>query len=37
MTAPDGTVEAVERQTVTTRFFDVLGVVPVAGRTFRRV
>ena len=28
-------VEAVERQYVSTRFFDVLGVVPVAGRTFR--
>jgi putative ABC transport system permease protein len=35
VTAPDGSVEAVERQTVSTRFFDVLGVVPVAGRTFR--
>ncbi len=35
VTAPDGTVEAVERQSVSTRFFDVLGVVPVAGRTFR--
>ena len=37
VTAPDGTVEAVERQSVSTRFFDVLGVVPVAGRTFRTV
>jgi putative ABC transport system permease protein len=35
VTVPDGGVEAVERQSVTTRFFDVLGVVPVAGRTFR--
>ena len=35
VTAPDGSVEAVERQSVSTRFFDVLGVVPVAGRTFR--
>jgi putative ABC transport system permease protein len=35
VTAPDGTVEAVERQSVSTRFFDVLGVAPVAGRAFR--
>src|ERR1051325_673832 len=35
VTAPDGSVEAVERQTVTARFFEVLGVTPVAGRTFR--
>jgi putative ABC transport system permease protein len=35
VTAPDGSVEAVERQTVSTRFFDVLGVVPIAGRTFQ--
>ena len=35
VTAPDGSVETVERQSVSTRFFDVLGVVPVAGRTFR--
>ena len=33
--APDGTIESVERQSVTARFFDVLGVRPVAGRTFR--
>jgi putative ABC transport system permease protein len=32
--APDGTLESVDRQSVSTRFFDVLGVVPVAGRTF---
>ena len=37
MTAPDGTVETVERQYVTTGFFEVLGVAPVAGRTFRPV
>jgi hypothetical protein len=36
VTGPDGSVEAVERQSVSTTFFDVLGVVPVAGRTFRR-
>ena len=30
----DGSVESVERQTVSTRFFDVLGVKPVAGRLF---
>jgi putative ABC transport system permease protein len=35
VTAPDGSVETVERQTISTRFFEVLGVVPVAGRTFR--
>ena len=35
VTGPDGNVEAVERQSVSTTFFDVLGVVPVAGRTFR--
>jgi putative ABC transport system permease protein len=35
VTAPDGSVETVERQSISTRFFDVLGVVPVAGRTFR--
>ena len=35
VTAPDGTVEPVERQAVTTEFFEVLGVAPVAGRTFR--
>src|SRR5687767_9635828 len=37
VTAPDGTVETVERQYVTTGFFEVLGVVPVAGRTFGSV
>jgi len=30
----DGTLQSVDRQFVTTRFFDVLGVRPVAGRTF---
>ncbi len=35
VTSPDGTVDTVERQTVTTQFFEVLGVGPVAGRTFR--
>jgi putative ABC transport system permease protein len=35
VTAPDGTVETVERQNVTTEFFEVLGVAPIAGRTFR--
>ena len=33
-TAPDGTLQSVDRQTVTARFFDVLGVTPVPGRTF---
>jgi putative ABC transport system permease protein len=36
VTGPDGSVETVERQTVSTTFFDVLGIAPVAGRTFRR-
>jgi putative ABC transport system permease protein len=31
---PDGTVQSVDRQFVTARFFDVLGVKPIAGRTF---
>ena len=35
VTAPDGTIASAERQTVSTHFFDVLGVRPVAGRTFR--
>ena len=30
----DGTLQSVDRQYVTARFFDVLGVRPVAGRTF---
>src|SRR5688572_24438824 len=34
LTAPDGTAQSVDRQFVTTRFFDVLGVTPVIGRTF---
>jgi putative ABC transport system permease protein len=34
LTAPDGSVETAERQSVTTNFFDVLGVTPLAGRTF---
>ena len=34
LTSPDGTVESVERQSVSAKFFDVLGVIPVAGRTF---
>jgi len=32
----DGTTELVSSQSVTARFFEVLGVTPVAGRTFRR-
>ena len=31
---PDGSLLSADRQTVTPRFFDVLGVIPVAGRTF---
>jgi putative ABC transport system permease protein len=33
--APDGSLQSVDRQFVTARFFDVLGVQPIAGRTFR--
>jgi putative ABC transport system permease protein len=32
---PDGSRQSVERQAVTTQFFDALGVTPVAGRTFQ--
>ncbi|HKH71366.1 MAG TPA: ABC transporter permease [Vicinamibacterales bacterium] len=32
--APDGSLQSADRQSVTARFFDVLGVAPVAGRTF---
>jgi putative ABC transport system permease protein len=35
VTAPDGSVDTVERQSVTAGFFGALGVTPVAGRTFR--
>jgi len=35
-TARDGTAETVRAQTVTSQFFDVLGVAPIVGRTFRR-
>ena len=31
----DGVAEAIPAQAVTARFFDVLGVTPIAGRTFR--
>ena len=34
VTGPDGTPEQVGLQAVTARFFDVLGVAPIAGRTF---
>jgi putative ABC transport system permease protein len=34
LATPDGSVQSVDRQTVTAGFFDVLGVTPVAGRTF---
>jgi putative ABC transport system permease protein len=33
---PDGSAERVPALAVTTRFFDVFGVVPIAGRTFQR-
>jgi putative ABC transport system permease protein len=31
---PDGSLQSADRQSVTARFFDVLGIAPVAGRTF---
>jgi predicted permease len=34
LAAPDGTLESVDRQSVTSSFFDVLGVRAIAGRTF---
>jgi putative ABC transport system permease protein len=34
MRGPDGTLEQIQSQQVTDRFFDVLGVAPIAGRTF---
>jgi hypothetical protein len=35
VTRPGTLPERVAGQSVTTRFFDVLGIVPLAGRTFR--
>jgi putative ABC transport system permease protein len=35
MTGADGTPEIIPSQSVTAGFFDVLGVMPIAGRTFR--
>jgi putative ABC transport system permease protein len=35
VTAPDGSMESAERQQVTSGFFAVLGVIPIAGRTFQ--
>jgi putative ABC transport system permease protein len=32
---PDGSLQSADRQMVTARFFDVLGIAPVVGRTFR--
>ncbi|HKE85636.1 MAG TPA: ABC transporter permease [Vicinamibacterales bacterium] len=32
--APDGTVEEIPAMQVTTRYFDVLGITPILGRTF---
>ncbi len=34
LTLPDGTPERIDGQAVTASFFDVLGIPPVAGRTF---
>jgi putative ABC transport system permease protein len=36
LTAPDGSVETAERQSTSANFFDILRVVPIAGRTFKR-
>jgi putative ABC transport system permease protein len=35
LTAPDGSIETAERQSTSANFFDVLEVVPIAGRTFK--
>ena len=35
LTAPDGSIETAERQSVTANFFHVLRVAPIVGRTFR--
>src|SRR5688572_2746124 len=35
LTAPDGSIETAERQSVSANFFDVLDVVPIVGRTFK--
>jgi len=35
MTNADGTTEQIDGQAVSTRFFDILGVGPIAGRTFQ--
>ena len=35
LTAPDGSIETAERQSTSSSFFDVLKVVPIAGRTFK--
>jgi len=35
LTAPDGSTETAERQSTSANFFDVLEVVPIAGRTFK--
>jgi putative ABC transport system permease protein len=36
LTAPDGSIETAERQSTSANFFDVLKVVPIVGRTFKR-
>jgi predicted permease len=35
LTAPDGSIETAERQSISASFFDVLRVVPIVGRTFK--
>ena len=35
LTAPDGSIETAERQSTSANFFDVLGVAPIVGRTFK--
>jgi hypothetical protein len=35
LTAPDGSIETAERQSISANFFDVLKVAPIVGRTFK--
>ena len=35
LSAPDGSIETAERQSVSVNFFDLLRVTPIAGRTFK--
>jgi len=35
LTAPDGSIETAERQSISANFFDVLKIAPIVGRTFK--